>query len=496
MRQRVLAFSLVMLFAARGLAAGEDRVVFDVWYESGTSQGKTGYLHIQAKEVRRNGQTLIHTVAYEEFSYLRSKDPYVERVTQETVETPCGEVVEIGYKMSLSKRQDLHIRGTPTGKELVLRIVDRDGRPTPYRQRVSWEPAALGILAQERFFAGKLLQLGDVYQLPHFSINVHAVVTQTVKVKEVREFGLGRARFRLAKLEQSYPPELYLGQSTAYVSGGGQIVCVERDIALFGLVRYVLSTKEQASARFVPRVADREAPIGLGKPITFRNGMPRELTVRVSLEGIKDPREILTVDGRQRLVKVSEGAIEVQLLTEAPLNRDAPPRPPPAEYLESNFFIRCDDPEVQKLARKAVADEIDPRRKVGLIRAWLQRNFTVSFEVAFATADEIARRPEGDCTEMGMLAAAMCRAQGIPSRLCFGLVYDDAHKGFGGHLWTEVYIDGNWEPFDPTGVLPGLRAAYLKISDNSMKEVLNPETLLEVRRAFSGKIRVEYVDHR
>src|SRR5262245_12350934 len=124
----------------------------------------------------------------------------------------------------------------------------------------------------------------------------------------------------------------------------------------------------------------------------------------------------------------------------------------------------------------------------------MQSKFNGNYEVPFATADEIARTKEGDCTEMGVLAAALCRALGVSSRLAFGLVYDPAHPGFGGHLWIEVYLDGPCEPFDPTGVLDLLNAAYIKIAHYSFAGVLSPDELVEVRRAFAGKLKVEIVE--
>ena len=38
-----------------------------------------------------------------------------------------------------------------------------------------------------------------------------------------------------------------------------------------------------------------------------------------------------------------------------------------------------------------------------------------------------------------VLLAALARARGIPSRAAVGLVYVGALKGFGYHMWTEVW---------------------------------------------------------
>jgi hypothetical protein len=97
---------------------------------------------------------------------------------------------------------------------------------------------------------------------------------------------------------------------------------------------------------------------------------------------------------------------------------------------------------------------------------------------------------------MGMMCAAMCRAVGIPSRVAFGLVYDPDNPGFGGHLWAEVFLEGHWETCDPTGVVPILNAAHIKVADYSLKGVLNPDELTAVRRVFAGRMKVEIVEQK
>ena len=70
---------------------------------------------------------------------------------------------------------------------------------------------------------------------------------------------------------------------------------------------------------------------------------------------------------------------------------------------------------------------------------------------ALAPADHVARTLEGDCTEYAMLMAAMCRAEGVPSKTAIGLIYADTKTGpaLGFHMWTEVWLRANgcrWTP--------------------------------------------------
>jgi hypothetical protein len=327
-----------------------------------------------------------------------------------------------------------------------------------------------------------------------FSVNANRLAPQTYKVKGPEKTKLGDEERTLLRVEVTYPKELYLDNTTLWVDEDGRIVKQQEEVPmLFGTVTYEQSTSELAKAKFKPRVTDIETPIQVNKAVSVRRGSPRELVVRVALAGDKTPQTLFEEDGRQRVIKADEEGVELRLFV-APPAVTGPPAPAPAEYLESNFFIRSDDPLVRKLAADAVGEETDPREQLRLIRRFISRKVRGNYEVAFATADEVARSLEGDCSEMGILAAAMCRAVGIPSRAAFGLVYDPNGPGFGGHLWVEVYLDGQWETFDPTGVIPQVNAAYIKIASYSLKNVLNPEEFIAVRRAFSGRMKVEIVE--
>ena len=72
------------------------------------------------------------------------------------------------------------------------------------------------------------------------------------------------------------------------------------------------------------------------------------------------------------------------------------------------------------------------------------------FTEAMAPADHVAKTRMGDCTEYSMLTAAMCRAQGVPSRTAIGLVYVNnllGKPGLAFHMWTEVFVNGQWLGF-------------------------------------------------
>jgi hypothetical protein len=123
------------------------------------------------------------------------------------------------------------------------------------------------------------------------------------------------------------------------------------------------------------------------------------------------------------------------------------------KYKKSNVMIDSDDPLVKRLSMRA---SVGARNIFDL--AHRLRHFVSHYvreknlEVGFATASEVARSREGDCSEHAVLLAAMGRAKGLPSRVVAGLVYVPELEGktnvMGYHIWTQFHLRGHWVDFD------------------------------------------------
>ena len=64
----------------------------------------------------------------------------------------------------------------------------------------------------------------------------------------------------------------------------------------------------------------------------------------------------------------------------------------------------------------------------------------------------------------------MLRAQQIPSRVAVGLVYVEKFSAFGGHMWTEAWLDGKWVPLDGTLGLSGIGPSHIKLADSDLSD--------------------------
>lgn len=128
-------------------------------------------------------------------------------------------------------------------------------------------------------------------------------------------------------------------------------------------------------------------------------------------------------------------------------NKEAMAAVKPSQYIQS------DAKELVELSRKAVGDAKDIATAVKRIRDYT-RKYVVGkhLGVGYASALEVARGKQGDCTEHAVFAAALCRAQGIPARVASGLAYSPDFRGrkhtFVPHEWFQVFIDGKWISYD------------------------------------------------
>lgn len=178
-----------------------------------------------------------------------------------------------------------------------------------------------------------------------------------------------------------------------------------------------------------------------------------------------------------------------------------------ARYRDASTMADSDDPAIKRLARAALEGiPNDPAMQAEALRVFVHNYIQQkSLGVGFATASEVCQTREGDCSEHGVLLAALMRAAGIPSRVVSGLVYVDSFMGerqvFGFHMWAQALLPkGNgmaWVDFDAT--MPDdvtFDATHIAVSTSSLAEgdVVNSMAAL-VGLLGNLRIDVERVEH-
>jgi len=185
--------------------------------------------------------------------------------------------------------------------------------------------------------------------------------------------------------------------------------------------------------------------------------------------------------GAQRVTRSDERSAILEIDRRNPLPA-TPEDVADDRFREASATIDSDDPLIRTLLQRAVrgVGEASSLERAEACRAFVARFVRdKGMEVAFATASEVARRREGDCSEHAVLLAALLRADGIPSRIASGLIYVDEFAGargvFGWHMWTqallEVEVAGErswrWIDLDATLRRPN-HAAYILTGASAM----------------------------
>jgi transglutaminase-like putative cysteine protease len=117
------------------------------------------------------------------------------------------------------------------------------------------------------------------------------------------------------------------------------------------------------------------------------------------------------------------------------------------QYLEATPFIQSTDKNIMAMAQQIIGADRDARSAARKICQWMQSAVEKMPTMSVPSAAEVLRSRSGDCNEHAVLFAALCRAAGIPARICAGIVY--LNGSFFYHAWNEVYLDG-WISIDST----------------------------------------------
>lgn len=195
-------------------------------------------------------------------------------------------------------------------------------------------------------------------------------------------------------------------------------------------------------------------------PVERRRG----LRLRLSPADGGEPLKFAQTD--EQRVAADGASVEVSIAPVGASTAAAESKPDAADF-RSNDWLQSDAPEIRALAKKGVGEGVLPgeqmQRLEDFVRGYI-RNKDLS--VGYASALEVARKPEGDCTEHAVLLAALGRARGIATRVVDGVVYVDSYAGsahvFVPHAWTQAFVDGRWRSYD--AALHGFDAGHLALS--------------------------------
>lgn len=169
-----------------------------------------------------------------------------------------------------------------------------------------------------------------------------------------------------------------------------------------------------------------------------------------------------------------------------------------AEYLDANLWINSDDPQVIAMAREAAGDAQTPYEIADRLRKYVTEVIEdKNLNVGFASAGEVCRNKEGDCSEHGVLLAALGRVHKIPSRVVIGLVYVPRFAGaddvFGFHMWTQFHLGGQWVDFDAAQGESDCNPTHIAIGTASLKNAALGDMVFAMLNVI-GRLEIDVLE--
>ncbi len=270
-------------------------------------------------------------------------------------------------------------------------------------------------------------------------------------------------------------------RTTMWLDASGRMHETESEVPGVGTLRMVRTSEKLALSVTSP------AEIFSSSFVEPNRGIPSpRRTKRVVLRLSRSDGsafDAAVIEGVGQSVAIQkDGSLHVTIAIPTSPERDQQIEPPVGDasllrYLAPAPYLEIDDAAVVALARKAVTAQTDGAVAAAAgIEALVRTHVNdKSLDVGFATAAEVARTREGDCSEHAVLCAAVARAAGLPSRVVMGLVYVPGMSApgvgprgaFSYHMWSEVLVAADvWKPID--AAIGGYDATHLALSRSDL----------------------------
>ncbi|MFH1850772.1 MAG: transglutaminase domain-containing protein [Candidatus Neomarinimicrobiota bacterium] len=316
------------------------------------------------------------------------------------------------------------------GKALIRRIEagDTTSQEIPLPQEIYPSQVVRHLLAQRGIRAGEQLIL-PVYE-PLSRETVELVITHEGRA----DLQLDSATLSLNKIRIMYgdlPTWLWLDDNgIAY-----------REEGLLGLVLERTTVQDAMTGKL--DFGDLDLAEFYAVPVRGKIDNPRQvgdLTLTVSGIGAVPPPALV----RYQVSAPAEDQITVHL-SNRPRSLDDSDS---SIYTTATALIQADSPLIGEQAREIVGDLDVPLAQVRALTDWVYRSLDKVAVANLASAVEILKQRQGDCSEHTTLFTALARNRGIPTRIFMGLVYLDGKFLY--HAWPAVLLDEGWLAVDPT----------------------------------------------
>lgn len=477
---RVLAATLAMIVSlgvpSSVLAQLESR---EQWYVLMMHGKRAGWM--RTLEQRREGKLV--SSAEMEIRIKRDRLTVPIGISTEFVETPEHEPVSMTSTMKLGQLpQVTRYRFLPDGVE--VETISGGNKQQAKRDRPAGEwstPRKVARLIEEGIAAGKT-EFSTRSLDPSTRLTPATMTMKLVEKTTLEVMGKVVPAIKWTTTTSAIP-----GESVQYTDEKGEALRTETSIGRMTIVVIRADRALAMSGLEAPEILNASMIVPDKEIKDARGRMKGVFLVRTTADRLSDlPSAGAQTSERvdERTVRVRVDALGLSPAAKADLDNPA--------FRSPSAMITSDDARVKQAVLEALKGRQHSQKveQAMLLRTFVGRYISKkTMDVGFATAAEVAQTRQGDCTEHGVLLAAMLRAAGIPSRVVSGLIYVDGIKdgkgAFGYHMWAQALVDVGgkpvWMDLDPTlGVVMRTDATHITLQTLAMADGETINALVDI----------------
>lgn len=470
-----------------------DEVVYEDWHVLRVQGADSGYVHTRVTRAG-SGDAARFVVEVDTAMRIKRMGAVVDiTATQRSVEGADGSLSRMDSTLNMSNRPTSTVTTFEEGVALVRTTVMGETR----EQRVDIAPDCLGPYWLGKRAAARFDEPGAAFELRTWTSDASDDTLVSIEVvgrEDVVVEGQKRSLVRYESTMQSMGVS-----STVWADDEGN--SIRTSTPMMGMTIETVFSDEATARRAYAEGGSLSPDVFRQSMIVAEHHLPASRSVdraelvitprsdSVDLGGLADARQsVRPLEGDTGSLAVTIERRVPPAGTVAPIDRADFPDDV-AICLEPSSMLQSDHPDIVALAREAVGDETDAWLAAQRIEAWVEANLTEkNMDVGFASALEVCTDRAGDCTEHAVLLSAMARAAGIPSRVAMGLLYIGGI--WGGHAWSEVWIDGAWYALDGTVGTGSVDALHLTLARLNLSEG-SPMSEFAVLLRSIGEVDIE-----
>ena len=458
------ALVVILFFGISMFGQNAQFTPVDRWYEVYLGSAKVGYV---SDIMQKEGDVI---KSRNEFVMLikRAGQSIEITVEQETLEKESGELIDFSSETKMAGIPMLK-KGRVEGREL---IVYEKQFITGKETRYPFDPeGAMSWGLRKQVLENGFQEAGKTYQLKVYSpdLGMKAPIKANIICSGKKLIQMGDAKIQAYEVEMELLSKFGSLKTKSWFDK--ECVAVRTEMNMGGMNISMIQVPKKRAKKMDAEVQE----------LLLSSIVPLNAAV---LKGDKNIFILETVKGNwsatlfegigQKIESINDKSIRV-IVDQSPKKKKVQEEIDVKPFLLASAYLDTNDLLIQKLASKAKGKAKTPKeiaiKLTQFVFSYMKKK---NYGVGFATASEVARNKEGDCTEHSVLLAALGRCLGIPSRVATGLVYADEFEGKKDvlvyHMWTQFYMDDEWVNLDAALGLVKCPADRITFTVDSMEE--------------------------